>query len=260
MKAPLNRRHKQIGLDRILRLEWLERTAYLILAGNDNASVKTLLRKEISGWFRSINPHVRGSIDKTLTILLRIWGNAPPELTAFHQEALSLFSESPREKHIVIHWGMTMAVYPFWGAVAAHTGRLLTLQGGVLANQVQRRLREQYGERETVSRRVRYVLRSFIDWNVLRETSQKGVYKPGISICLEDPKRIAWLLEASLHARPNGSAAIKELLGSPSSFPFSLDPISAEQAAALSPRLYVLRHGLDDDLLLLGCGEDGNSK
>jgi hypothetical protein len=44
---------------------------------------------------------------------------------------------------------------------------------------VQRRVREQYGERETVSRRVHYVLRSFVDWGGLKETAEKGVYENG---------------------------------------------------------------------------------
>ncbi len=112
-------------------------------------------------------------------------------------------------------------------------------------------VREQYGERETVSRRVRYVLRSFVDWEVLEETSEKGVYGQGNQYSVEDPRLIAWLVEASLRARVNGAAAIKDLLDSPGIFPFHLVHISAEQVASLSPRLNILRHGLDDDLVML---------
>jgi len=59
------------------------------------------------------------------------------------------------------------------------------------------------------------------------------------------------LVEASLHARANGSAAIKDLLDGSSIFPFRLAHVSAEQMVSLSPRLDILRHGLDDDLLML---------
>ncbi len=41
------------------------------------------------------------------------------------------------------------------------------------------------------------------------------------------------------------------LLDSPSIFPFRLAHISAEQVASLSPRLNILQHGLDDDLVML---------
>ena len=146
---------------------------------------------------------------------------------------------------------MTMPVYPFWVAVAAQTGRLLKLQKMLSASQVQRRVREQYGERETVSRRVRYLLRSFLDWGILKETHGKGIYDQGYNYVISEPKLIAWIIEASLLARPNGSATIKDLIDSPSIFPFRLDHISTEHVVTFSPRLEILRHGLDDDLVMI---------
>ncbi len=123
--------------------------------------------------------------------------------------------------------------------------------GTATAAYVQRRIKEQYGERETASRAARRVLRSFIDWGVLNETQDKGVYAQGNQYSIQDPKLIAWLVEASLYARMNGSAAIKDLLDSPSIFPFRLTHVSAEHVESLSPRLNILRHGLDDDLVML---------
>jgi hypothetical protein len=49
----------------------------------------------------------------------------------------------------------------------------------------------------------------------------------------------------------NGSAAIKDLLDSPSIFPFRMAYVSAKHMASLLPRLNILRHGLDDDLVML---------
>ncbi len=66
-----------------------------------------------------------------------------------------------------------------------------------------------------------------------------------------DPKLVAWLVEASLQARDNGSAPLKDLLDSPSLFPFQLKPMPAESLLALSSKLDIFRHGLDDDLVLL---------
>jgi hypothetical protein len=146
---------------------------------------------------------------------------------------------------------MTMSVYPFWGAVAAQTGRLLNLQGTLSASQVQRRIREQYGKHKTVSRRVHYFLRSFLDWGVLKETQDKGIYDQGNKYIINEPRLIAWKVEASLLARPNGSADIKDLLDSTSIFPFHLAHISAEYLVSLLPRLEILRHGLDDNLVTL---------
>ncbi|RMG38590.1 MAG: hypothetical protein D6725_06885, partial [Planctomycetota bacterium] len=125
------------------------------------------------------------------------------------------------------------------------------LQGTAAASQVQRRVREQYGERDTVSRAARRVLRSFVDWEVLRGTSETGIYAAGLSRTSTQVELIAWLVEAFLHAHPNGSVALRTVLDSTSLFPFRLSPISPDHLVAASARLDVLRHSLDQDLIML---------
>ena len=247
----MNCRQAQIGFSQRIRLEWFEQTANMILAGNDktaiNDSLQALLEDKVSVGGQA----VRGGREKVITILLKTWLTVPRELEALRDEGLNIFQRLPRKERIVIHWGMVLAVYPFWGAIAADTGRLLRLQGTAAAAHVQRRVKEQYGEREAASRAARRVLRSFIDWGVLNETGDKGVYAQGEQYSVEEPRLIAWLMEASLRSRVHRAAAIKDLLESPSIFPFQLAHISAEQVASLSPRLDILRHGLDDDLVML---------
>jgi hypothetical protein len=146
---------------------------------------------------------------------------------------------------------MVTATYPFWSVVATQTGRLLRLQGSVVAIHVQRRIREQYGERDTVSRAAQRVLRSFVDWRVLKETPEKGIYTARLSLAITQVELIAWLLEAFLHTRPNSSVALRTVLDSTSLFPFRLSPISTAQLVAVTGRLDVLRHGLDQGLIML---------
>jgi hypothetical protein len=146
---------------------------------------------------------------------------------------------------------MVMAVYPFWSGVAVQVGRLLRLQGSAAAAHVQRRVREQYGERETVSRAARRVLRSYLDWGVLQESGTKGIYTTGTILAVDDSRLIAWMVEASLDARANGSAPLKDLIDSPNFFPFRIKPIHAQSLVAVSSRLDILHHWLDDDLIML---------
>lgn len=252
----MNGREEQIGISQRIRLEWLEQTANLILAGNNKATIndtlQNLLQEKVSVGGKS----VRGNREKTITILLKTWLTVPRHLEKFRDEGLEILQGLPRKDRIIVHWGMALAVYPFWGAVAIHTGRLLRLQGTAAAAHVQRRVKEDYGERETASRAARRVLRSFIDWGVLKETGAKGVYDQGKQYPVDEPRLIAWLVEASLRARANGSAAISDLFDSPSTFPFRLAHISTEHVASFSPRLNILRHGLDDDLVMLHFEED----
>jgi hypothetical protein len=193
----------------------------------------------------------RGNREKIITILMKVWLNVPAQLEAFRNDGLEMLKRLPRMEHIAIHWGMAMAIYPFWAAVAGHVGRLLKLQGTAAAVHVQRRIREQYGERETVSRAARRVIRSYHDWGVLDETNAKGVYKRGLTIPLHDPKLIAWLIEASLHTRSNGSAGIRDLTESPSFFPFRFLLLPSTAWISASPRLELLNHGLDENLVML---------
>ena len=247
----MSRREAQIGFSQRIRLEWFEQTARLILAGNDktkiNDSLQDLLRDRVSVGGASI----RGNREKVITILLKTWLTVPRDREMLRDEGLQIFQRLPPQNRIAVHWGMVLAAYPFWGSVAANTGRLLRLQRTAAAMHVQRRVREQYGERETASRAARRVLRSFIDWAVLNETQDKGVYEPGQQYLVEEPALIAWMIEASLYSHTNGSAAIRDLLASPSIFPFRLAHVSAERLASLSPRLEILGHGLGDDLAML---------
>jgi len=247
----MNGQATQIGFSQRIRLEWLEQTANLVLAGNDKAGINDSLQEMLKEKVSVGGQAVRGNREKAITILMKTWLIVPSGLEVLRDEGLQILQVLPRKDRIVVHWGMVLAVYPFWGVVAANTGRLLRLQGTAAAAHVQRRVREQYGERETVSRAARRVLRSFIDWGVLNETEDKGVYAQGNQYSIQDRRLIAWMVEASLHARMNGSAAVKDLLDGPSIFPFRLAHVSAEHLASLSPRLDLLRHGLDDDLVML---------
>ena len=247
----MNSRLKMIGIDRFIRLKWLEYTSDFVLAGNDEKAVKDELERLISSAFDCSSSSKRSSLSKTLTILLKTWVRVHHDIHSLRDSGLKMIQGSEHNNYIAFHWGMITAAYPFWGVVAEQTGRLFRLQENVTKRQIQRRLREQYGERETVSRAVGRVLQSFVDWNVLCETNEKGIYSQGCTYSIDDPKIISWLIEADLHRRSNGSASIRELLDCTSLFPFHLKQLSAEHLVAMSPRMNLLRHGLDDELVML---------
>jgi len=241
----------QIGFSQRVRLEWLEKTANMVLAGCDRAAVTAALNDMLE------KDTVPGcNRDKVISILRKVWVTTPEELIPLRNDALDFLSTrsttlSPDQLSVVVHWGMVMAVYPFWSSVAIPTGRLLRLQGSVAASQVQRRVREQYGERDTVFQATRHVLRSYTDWGVLQETGEKGIYHAGETLTVDDPGLIAWLAEACLYARASGPALLKDLTGSPGLFPFDIKPVHALSLMDASSRLDVIPHELDDSLVML---------
>lgn len=247
----MNSHTNQIGFSQRVRLEWLEITANLVLAGNDKSAINEALQDLLKDKVSIGGEAERGNREKIITILMKVWLNTPHELEALRVDGLELLKRIPRTDRIAVHWGMVMAVYPFWASVANHVGRFLKLQGSATAAHVQRRIREQYGERETVSRAARRVLRSFIDWGVLSEIGTKGVYSQGLSVSIEDPQIASWLIEASLHTRANRCAPLKDLVESTGLFPFRIKHLAAESLLATTPRLDLLRHGLDNELVML---------
>ena len=52
---------------------------------------------------------------------------------------------------------------------------------------MQRRLRERFGEPETVARAARRILRAYIDWEVLVETEENGLYRGAAKCTIDDP-------------------------------------------------------------------------
>jgi len=247
----MTKRTDQIGFSQRVRLEWFERTANLILAGNEKPAVveglQELLRDKVSVGGQA----VRGNREKIITILLKTWLTVPSELEPLRDDGLELFKRAKRTDHLALHWGMVSAIYPFWAGVAGQAGRLLRLQGTAGAAHVQRRVREQYGERDTVSRAARRVLRSFVDWDVLRESGVKGVYEPASPLVVEDRDLAAWLIEAVLVSGVNGPTTLKSLIDSTVLFPFQLPQISAGELVTSSKRLDVITHNLDEELVVL---------
>lgn len=245
------RRTDQIGFSQRVRLEWFEQTANLVMAGNDGPAVKDSLQELLKDKVSVGGQAKRGNREKIITILLKTWLTIPPDLEELRDEGLEYLKHLPRSDHLIIHWGMITAVYPFWSSVAMQVGRLLKLQNSAAATHVQRRIREQFGERETVSRSARRVLRSYLDWGVLQETNSKGIYTAGKPIYIDDPQLISWLIETALHARFSGSAPLRDLLDSPSFFPFRIKPIYAENFMIALSRIEIFRQGLDEDLVML---------
>jgi hypothetical protein len=245
----------QIGIDRVVRLAWLERTSSLVLAGNTAPEIKRVLQSDLCAAFRSGMTEKRGSLGKTITILMKIWLTTPRDLSAARIAGLEFLKRLPKQDRKAVHWGMVMAVYPFWGSVASQVGRLLKLQGSAVAAQVQRRMREEYGERETVSRRTRYVLRSFVDWGVIRQTEKAGIYEPVPTAVVSERDVAAWMIATVVFSRTSGPMTLKSLIESTSLFPFKLAKISADELLAASSRLDVIRHNLDEELVVLKTDE-----
>lgn len=247
----MTRRTDQIGFSQRVRLEWLDRTANLILAGNDKGAINGVLQEFLKDKVSIGGQAERGNREKIITILMKTWLTVPSELEVLRDEGLSLLKRLSRSDHLAIHWGMVTAVYPFWSEVAQQVGRLLRLQGTATAAHVQRRVREQCGERETVSRATRRILTSFRDWGVLSEGKSKGIYVKANTLNITHPALIPWLFQASLCSRRVSTADLNDLLENPALFPFHIDKAVASKALGASHGVEIIQHGLNERMVVL---------
>ena len=197
---------------------------------------------------------------------MKIWVCPPHGLKPLHQEGLALLADLPRESRVSLHWGMTMAAYPFFGAVAAYVGRLIRLYGTVNSPTVVWRAIEEYGERSTVKNAVQCVLRTMTDWGVLqnaeavgcrvidchRPRRPSGIYVAGPTTLLVDkPEIFAWLTEAYLYTHNENFADLDTILNAPSLFPLKIDPAVRYCLDHTSERLEAQRLGGGQEVVFL---------
>lgn len=126
----------------------------------------------------------------------------------------------------------------------------MALQEQVTQSQILGRLREHYGDRQSVVRYGRFVVRSFVAWGVLSDAS-KGCYESVAAVPISDPDLCGLVLEAGLHAMPEGQAELSLLLVHPGFFPFLLATVTGEQVMQQNDRVALARYGLDAELLHL---------
>lgn len=246
----MSSRYEQIGFNRYLKLEWLDFTASQMLAEYPVHQIKTALDELLKEQLSVGSDAIRSSRSKTISMLLSIWVTVPKPLVWLRDAALEQMRLLPATKHLPFHWGMTMTAYPFFGVVAESAGRSLRLQGSVPVSLLKMRMRDQFGQRETVLRSTRYVLQCFSGWRVLKEMGEKtGIYELASLQMIQDENIAAWLIAATLISNHTKMAALKSIAQSPRLFPFQIEP--ERRMIRDNGQLEYFRQGLDEEMVML---------
>ncbi|WP_303674808.1 hypothetical protein [Vampirovibrio chlorellavorus] len=248
----MGKRHDSIGIKQAIRLEWMQKAANLILAGLDTKAIRQELHEFLAERKGNGSEGERSDQTRTFVVnsLMKIWAAPEQELLPFRDASLAFLQEHP-SMALAVHWGMISAVYPFWFNVARQTGRLLALQDQVTQTQIINRLKEQYGDRQTVSRYARFVIRSFVAWGFLKDSKAKGCYEKANLVCITDVKMAILMLESAIMATPESKCSLGLLLNNPAFFPFQLPVMTGDLVSQCSERIDVVRYGLDDEFLTL---------
>jgi len=212
-----------VGFSQLIKRAWLDFTVQQKLEGHSAIKARSILDHFLAEQISVGSNARRNSRQRTISILSKIWLNVPKSIDSFREEGLMHFQKNPENIRIAAHWGMAMATYPFFAIGAENMGRLLKLQNEVSTIQLQKRMGEKLGERETVTRATRQLIRCWAEWGILTEGDHKGIYQVVESPLIIDSQFTTWLLESALLARQEQSANVHNLVNyTPALFPFQL--------------------------------------
>ena len=93
------------------------------------------------------------------------------------------------------------------------------------------------------------VVRSFVDWGVLAESGDRGIFSPAAKVVVSGDGVGPWLVEAGLVSRGRREYPLRGLVDGVSFYP--LDMALSVGDVSRSPRLEICRQGLDEDIVLL---------
>lgn len=248
----MGKRHEKLGIKQTIQKPWMDKTVQMMLAGLTEKEIRSELDEYLSTQRQSGGTGKRGKKTYGMAIsLLASWFEPEKELRPFRDDVLNLARELQPGSWFPLHWIILSASYPFWFNVARQTGRLLNLQDQITQSQIFGRLKEQYGDRETVSRNARYTVRSFVAWEALKDSQAKGCYEKTSRVSIIDANLAVLMFEAALLAAPEAKGALGLLLNNPAFFPFQLPVMTGDFVSQRSDRIDVVRYGLDDELLKL---------
>lgn len=248
----MNKRHQKLGIKQTIQRHWMDRVVQMLLAGMSEKEIRNDLDDYLSTQKQSGGTGERGKETYGMAIsLLASWFGPDQDLIEFRNDALNLARSSSSENWLPLHWAIMSAAYPFWFNVAKQSGRLFNLQDQITQSQVFNRLKEQYGDRETVARNARYTIRSFVAWGVLNDSVTKGCYEKTPTVLIADKNVAILLIEASLQAMPEGKGALGLLLNNPAFYPFQFPAMTGDFISTQMDRIEVIRYGLDDEILKL---------
>jgi len=235
---------RTIGLDRPVKLEWLDAAAGRLASGDTPKAAREYVWDLLDGVVAGATAQTaRG---KTLTVISRVWLTPPVGVVTMRDAALRVLSQASADERLAIHWAMLCATYPFFMDVAGLVGKSLGLNGEVALAQLTRRLVDTWGDRSTLRPAAQRLVRSMVQWGVLREGGKVGLYLPQPKKTQVSSSVGELLLEGMLIAAQRGMP-LSQLVSHPAVFPF--DVRVDVTALRRSERLRLHRQGDQTDFV-----------
>jgi hypothetical protein len=205
-----------IGFDRYVEIAWMDEAARLVLAGNNLSDVNEKLDEYLL-------PLINGETSrrKTKNILTATWVKSLSGEAVYKNEAAVLYANATKQEQLAIHYGMSIATYPFFMTLSKILGRLFKLQDEVSNAEFYRRVIEAIGDRDSIKRAAARYLQGLIEWGVI-EASGRSAVKPVAKIQVSNSGVVTWLYTAILFSSDRDVLSVDGITSNPCWFPFEI--------------------------------------
>lgn len=182
-----------LGYDRFMALRWVDMALEARLACHDPdvafRQLKEWLSKEISG---------KETVRKTATQTRRLWLAIGDQHDKLRQQVFDNGLAENTTFWPILHYGLSLNVFPLFWDVCQITGRLLNLQTSCRRDDIYQRIQEIYGNPASTGAATRHVIQTLVDWGFLLEKDKEISAK---EVCVDDANLTQWLIETLLIAR-----------------------------------------------------------
>lgn len=208
---------KGIGFSRTITLDWLDATATLCLDQVEYTEIRERLLPVVQNRLTG-----KDAQRKTIDVLTAIWVRTKPAFSPLRDRALQLFqaATSPLDR-LWLHYGMTLAAYPFFRACTAAIGQMGRLEDTITRQMIKDRLIAEMGHLGAMDRSVERVMASLKEWCLLLSMEGRGVYRLQTNkLSASSIEHEAWLLACALYAHPSTQLPFPDLVRLAELFPF----------------------------------------
>ena len=212
----MNEKKISIGFDRYIERPWLEQISKWVAQEKKRDELHELVDDYLV-------PFINGatSLRKTKNVLFGVWVNSSDENQPFKKQAIHLLQNCSNDERLAIHWGLSIASYPFFASLVRLIGRLLRLQDDIISKELVRRSVELHGDTESVRRATTRLLQSFGEWGVLIPESKSLFHSPK-KIVVNNPELVTWLLASVFFSSGKERMTMDEIVSDPAWFPFEI--------------------------------------
>lgn len=204
---------KPVGFDQKILLHHLDFTA---------SHAEKYSRKDM---YEVLDGYLRNDITgaksrkNAVTMLMKIWYLVDKDLIEIRDRVLEVFPVLTREERVFVHWGMTLAAYPFFKDAVHELGKLFQLQDTVPSIVIGKRMKEEYGDRRRVEVATSAVIMSIKAWGIIIPTKSRSYQLPE-KVFISNQVLQVFIIQIMLHILENTALQLDIIESHPMLFPF----------------------------------------